>query len=295
MAWIKLVFDVDTPAAEPLADRLTALGAVATSLLDAGDEPVLEPKPGELRLWPNTRVLGLFQADADIDRVSAALAGADLQTGRPPRYYQEILEDKDWCRAWLEHFKPMQFGPRLWVVPTAHHPPDPTAVNLRLDPGLAFGTGTHPTTALCLTWLAQQALTGRTVLDFGCGSGILAIAALLLGAKHALGVDIDPQAHIASKANAALNGVAGRLSLIPDDQHAQADTVVANILANPLIELAPRLASMLTPGNTLALSGLLHTQVERVSAAYRPWFDLNPPVQREDWALISGVRRHTAY
>lgn len=293
MAWIKLVFDVAATAAEPLADQLMTLGAVATSLLDAGNEPILEPKPGELRLWPNTRIMGLFQADADIDRVIAALT--DRQTDHPLRYHQEILEDKDWRRAWLEHFKPMRFGRRLWVVPTAHRPPDPTAVNLRLDPGLAFGTGTHPTTALCLTWLAQQPLIDRTVLDFGCGSGILAIAALLLGAKHALGVDIDPQAHIASRANAALNGVADRLSLIADDQQVQADTVIANILAHPLIELAPRLASTLAPGNTLALSGLLHTQAECVSTAYRPWFDLNPPVQHEDWVLISGVRRHTAH
>ena len=293
MAWIKLIFEVEATAVEPFTDRLMTLGAVAASLLDAGDDPILEPKPGELRLWSNTRVLALFPADAAIDRVIAGLA--DHPSGRPPAYRQEILEDQDWSRTWLDHFQPMQFGRRLWVVPTAHRPPDPTAVNLRLDPGLAFGTGTHPTTALCLTWLAQQPLIDRTVLDFGCGSGILAIAALLLGAKHALGVDIDPQAHIASRANAALNGVADRLSLIADDQQVQADTVIANILAHPLIELAPRLASTLAPGNTLALSGLLHTQAECVSTAYRPWFDLNPPVQHEDWVLISGVRRHTAH
>lgn len=289
MAWIKLIFEVEATAVEPFTDRLMTLGAVAASLLDAGDDPILEPKPGELRLWSNTRVLALFPADAAIDRVIAGLA--DHPSGRPPAYRQEILEDQDWSRTWLDHFQPMQFGRRLWVTPTAHPPPDPTAVNLRLDPGLAFGTGAHPTTALCLEWLEQQPLTDRTVLDFGCGSGILAIAALLLGAKHALGIDSDPQAHSASRANAALNGVADRLSLIPDDHPAQADALVANILANPLIELAPRLASTLTPGGPIALSGILRSQAEPVTAAYRPWFDLNAPVQREDWVLISGVRR----
>jgi ribosomal protein L11 methyltransferase len=289
--WHQLAITVDESWAEPVSDFLANLGAVAVSFEDAGDQPLFEPKPGETPVWRQTKVIGLFDADADTDRVQDAIANEFGE--RVLQYQLEDLEDRAWERAWLDHFQPMRFGRRLWICPTGFEPPEPQAVNVVLDPGLAFGTGTHATTALCLEWLDGQDLQGKTVIDYGCGSGILAVAALKLGAAKAYGVDIDPQALTASEENARKNGVEHHLRLgYPREIAAvRADVVVANILATPLIELAAEIGEKVLPGGRLALSGILAAQIESVRAAYVSQFDFSPPVLREEWALLTGIRR----
>jgi ribosomal protein L11 methyltransferase len=234
----------------------------------------------------------LFGSGADRDLLLAALHGR-LGGGRPDRVRWREVGDRDWARAWMDRFRPMRFGRRLWICPGGLPAGEPDAVRLELDPGLAFGTGTHPTTAMCLEWLDSQALAGRRVVDYGCGSGILGLAALKLGAASVLAVDLDPQALLATRENAARNGleagltVSEELNLAPDC----ADILVANILAGPLIELAPGLAAAVRPGGEIALSGVLEAQAAAVTAAYRPWFHIGPFVLREGWTLISGRRR----
>jgi ribosomal protein L11 methyltransferase len=288
--WRQLAITVDESLAEPVSDLLSNLGAVSVSFEDAGDQPLFEPRPGETPVWRQTKVIGLFDADANTNRIRNSVAN---QFGERVLQYQlEDLEDRVWERAWLDHFQPMRFGQRLWICPTGFEPPEPVAVNVVLDPGLAFGTGTHPTTALCLEWLDGQDLAGKTVIDYGCGSGVLAVAALKLGAAKAYGVDIDPQALTASDENARKNGVEDRLALgYPRELAAvRADVLVANILATPLIELAAEISEKVRPGGSLALSGILATQVENVRAAYASQFDFCPPVVREEWALLTGAK-----
>lgn len=289
--WHQLAITVDESGAELISDFLANLGAVAVSFEDAGDQPLFEPKPGETPVWRRTKVIGLFDANAAMDRVRDAIANEFGE--RVLQYRLEDLEDRAWERAWLDHFQPTRFGRRLWICPTGFEPPEPQAVNVLLDPGLAFGTGTHPTTALCLEWLDGQYLQGKTVIDYGCGSGILAVAALKLGAAKAYGVDIDPQALTASGENARKNGVEHHLRLgYPREIAAvRADVVVANILATPLIELAAEIGEKVRAGGRLALSGILAAQVESVRAAYVSQFDFSPPVLREEWALLTGIRR----
>src|SRR5690606_5929861 len=251
-------------------------------------------------LWQQTRVTGMFPADADVDGIRAVLLAA-LELEHLPPHRVEILEDRDWTREWLKDFRPLRFGERLWVVPTAYTPPEPAAVNLVLDPGLAFGTGTHPTTALCLEWLDAQArrdALGGRVLDYGCGSGILTVAAALLGATHVIATDIDPQALTATRDNAARNGVIGRVSLcLPEGLDAACagetvDMVVANILARPLVELAAPIAARLGPGGHIALAGLLRSQADEVIAAYRAQgIALAIEAEREGWVRLAGSRR----
>ena len=232
---------------------------------------------------------------SDVDVLLLLPDDASLLTGSPlPEHHSEVIEDQDWERSWMDNFQPMRFGQRLWIVPSWHAAPEPNAVNLLLDPGLAYGTGTHPTTALCLEWLDGQDLTDSNVLDFGCGSGILAIAALLLGAKEAVGTDIDVQALEASRDNAGRNNIAeGKFPLyLPEDlPQVQADVLVANILAGPLVSLAPQLSSLVKPGGRLALSGILAEQGEDVAAAYAKDFELDPIANRDGWVRISGRRR----
>ncbi len=273
-------------------EALEDLGAGAVTYSDAGDSPVLEPAPGETPLWPATLVTALFDDTLDEDALSAGLRAA-LELDELPAWRVETLADRAWEREWLRDFHPMRFGQRLWVCPTGSVVEDPDAVVLDMDPGLAFGTGTHATTALCLEWLDAARIAGRRVLDYGCGSGILAIAALLLGAGEATATDIDPQALTATRANAARNDVAGRLGVAAPDELGDTafDVVLANILAAPLAALAPRLAGLTRGGGEIVLSGILASQADEIRAAYEPWFEIAPAVAREDWIMISGRRR----
>ncbi len=250
MPWIQLKINTTGNDAETLSDALIESGAVSVTFLDTHDNPVFEPLPGETLLWGDTDAIGLYDAETNMEDVVAMLENEPL-LGKGFVHKIEQLEDKDWEREWMDNFHPMRFGERLWICPSWRDVPDPTAVNVMLDPGLAFGTGTHPTTAMCLQWLDSLDLTDKTVIDFGCGSGILAIAALKLGAKHVVGIDIDPQAIQASRDNAERNGVSERLSLyLPKDQpeNLSADVVVANILAGPLRELAPLISVLPVAG-----------------------------------------------
>jgi len=267
------------------------LGAMSVSLADAADEPLLEPAPGETPLWQAVRLRALFDQGKDPAMLAATLAavlglGAESVT-------VEHVEDRAWEREWLKDFRPMGFGRRLWVCPAGQRPEKPAAVVLELDPGLAFGTGTHPTTALCLEWLDGAIQGGERVLDYGCGSGILALAALKLGAGRACAFDIDPQALRATRDNAAKNGleqridIAGRAAGIAG----RFDVILANILSGPLIALAPGLASRADGGGALVLAGLLSAQACEVAQAYRPWFDIGPMAEREGWVLLAGRRR----
>lgn len=292
MPWIQIKINSSGANAEELSDALMETGAVSVTFQDTHDTPVYEPMPGETRLWGDTDVIGLFDAESDMEGVIAELSRHPL-LGENFRHKIEQIEDKDWEREWMENFHPMRFGERLWICPSWRDVPDPDAVNVMLDPGLAFGTGTHPTTSLCLTWLDGLDLAGKTVIDFGCGSGILAIAALKLGAAQAIGIDIDPQAIQASRDNAERNGVADRLSLyLPHQQpeNLQADVVVANILAGPLRELAPLIRVLPKSGGYLGLSGVLESQAESVCEAYVTHFALDPVAVKEEWCRITGVK-----
>lgn len=291
MPWIQIKLSATEQTAEAISDVLIEeAGALSVTFLDAKDTPVFEPKLGETKLWGETDIVALYDAQTDMDAVVAILKASPLLGENFPHHIEQ-LEDKDWERAWMENFKPMRFGKRLWVCPSWCETPDPDAVNIMLDPGLAFGTGTHPTTALCLEWLDGLDLTDKTVIDFGCGSGILSLAALLLGAKKVIGIDIDPQALEASQANALRNGVADRLELflpVNQPQDLQADIVVANILAGPLRELAPLIKTLIAPQGKLALSGILDTQAESVADCYRDILTVNEITEREQWCRITA-------
>jgi len=268
---------------------LLAHGAQSVSYLDAADDPVLEPAPGATPLWPRTRTVGLFDDKTDLAPAIAALR-ATLPDGTAAIITTAMLDEQEWVRLWLRDCVPLKFGERLWVCPREKAVREPGAVTVLLDPGLAFGTGTHPSTALCLDWLARADLAGRSVLDYGCGSGLLAIAALKLGAARATGVDIDPQALIATRENADENGVTDRLTVVDAARFAPEpfDVVVANILANPLVELAPRLAGCVAPGGALVLAGVLDRQADEVMAAYRPWLTFAAPALKDGWARLAG-------
>ena len=292
MPWLQIRLAITPDQASALEDQLLELGAVSVTFMDAEDQPIFEPDLGTTPLWSHTHLLALFEDGTDGDAVLAHLSL--LRGGELPEHQVERIEDQDGERSWMDNFHPTRFGRRLWIVPSWHQAPEPDAVNLLLDPGLAFGTGTHPTTALCLEWLDGQDLNDCTVLDFGCGSGILAIAALLLGAPRAVGTDIDPQALEASRDNAARNGIdPARFPVyLPADLPPQAaDVVVANILAGPLVQLAPTITAQVAPGGRLALSGILAEQAEEVRAAYAGAFELDPTAEKDGWVRISGVRR----
>ncbi|WP_404365174.1 50S ribosomal protein L11 methyltransferase [Marinobacter sp.] len=296
MPWIQLKIPADPDNADQLEDLLMELGADAVSMEDAADQPLYEPDPGTTPLWHRTCVTGLFDATHDIEQLCGQVHDAWHQRTQQslPEIDISLVEDRDWERAWMEDFKPLRFGERLWIVPSWHDAPDPAAANLLLDPGLAFGTGTHPTTALCLEWLDGHEVEGSQVIDYGCGSGILGLAALLLKAHHVIGVDTDPQALEASRENARRNQVAPEkldLYLPGDEPDTTADLVLANILAQPLIMLAPRLASKVRSGGDIVLSGILSSQAREVMEAYEPWFVMDEPEQREEWVRLAGRRR----
>ncbi|MGE6098526.1 50S ribosomal protein L11 methyltransferase [Aeromonas salmonicida] len=291
MPWIQIRINATAKTADKVSNMLLGRGAQAVTFMDAQDVPVYEPLPGETPLWGETEVMGLFDAETD---PAPTIAFFQQIFGEDVGYKVEQLEDKDWVREWMDHFHPMQFGERLWICPSWRDVPNPDAVNVMLDPGLAFGTGTHPTTALCLQWLDGLDLAGKTVVDFGCGSGILGIAALKLGAARVIGIDIDPQAIQASHDNAERNGVAGQIELyLPADQpqDVEADVVVANILAGPLRELAPLIAGHGKAGSLMALSGVLESQAPELKTIYGQWFDMDPTAVKEEWCRLSG-RKH---
>ncbi|OKY26952.1 50S ribosomal protein L11 methyltransferase [Thalassotalea sp. PP2-459] len=293
MPWIQLRLSANEETAEKYSDWLMACGAQAVTFIDAKDTPIYEPLPGdEVLYWANTVVMGLYDASHDMDAVVNYLQGIHPDK-KNMKFKLEQLEDKDWEREWMDNFHPMKFGEKLWICPSWREVPEPDAVNVMLDPGLAFGTGTHPTTALCLTWLDSLDLTGKTVVDFGCGSGILSLAALKLGAKEVIGIDIDPQALQASKENAKRNGVEKRLSLyLPQDQPTlKADIVVANILAGPLRELAPTITAFLASSSKLALSGVLEAQAKSLQEIYSQWCEMDPIAVQEEWVRLSGTSR----
>lgn len=295
MPWLRFSLNVRADEAPRFEQALLEAGAVSVTLEDAADQPVYEPAPGTTPLWNHTRVVGLFEADTDADAVVQALC-AVLHVATLPPYQVETLEDREWVRAWMDDFRPMRFGSRLWVVPSGYEAPDPQGVNILLDPGLAFGTGTHPTTALCLEWLDAHPPLGKLVVDYGCGSGILGIAALKSGARHVWAVDNDPQALVATEDNAQKNGIAlSDLYPCEPDQlpPLAADLILANILAEPLIALAPHLAGLTAPGGCIVLSGILESQADQVRQTYAAWFDMAAPTVREGWVRLEGKRRTT--
>ena len=255
-------------------------------LEDAGNQPLLEPAPGETPMWAYARLSALFPVSSDTEEIYSRL----VQLGYTGLTWAR-LDDQEWERAWLDDFEAMQFGHRLWVCPgDLPHPED--ALVVELDPGLAFGTGSHPTTALCLEWLDAEIQPGDSLIDYGCGSGILSVAAARLGADHVVAVDIDPQALIATRDNATRNNVSGKIEAsMPGDLELQpADVLIANILAQPLIDLAARFAQLVRPGGRIVLSGILDDQAEGVARVYREWFDLDELIYRTGWARITGIR-----
>ncbi len=287
--WLQAHLTVDKSRAPLIELLFENLGAVAITLGDAGDEPMLEPGPGETPLWQATRITGLFEGDTDVDALRSAINQA-LNTDSSRSLTLERLEDRDWERAWMDRFHPMRFGERLWIRPGGQEIDQEDAVIIDLDPGLAFGTGTHPTTALCLSWLDAHEVRDKTVIDFGCGSGVLAIAALKLGARSAIAVDHDPQAVLATRDNAERNRVADRIEVLHSDdfQARPADLVLANILANILVDLSPQILHLVNPGGQLVMSGILQAQWEAVARAYADQIEFEPPETRDDWVLLHG-------
>ncbi|MDB1122736.1 50S ribosomal protein L11 methyltransferase [Vibrio algarum] len=294
MPWIQIKLNATAQNAMQIGDMLSdKTDALSVTFLDAKNTPVFEPLPGETRLWGETDIVALYDAEVDTTWVIEQIKNSGLFADNFA-YKVEQLEDKDWEREWMDNFHPMKFGERLWICPSWRDIPDPTAINVMLDPGLAFGTGTHPTTSLCLEWLESIDLEGKTVIDFGCGSGILAIAAIKLGANKVIGIDIDPQAILASKENAKRNGVEDQLELfLPENQPEGlvADVVVANILAAPLRELSPVIKGLVKSKGLLAMSGVLDTQAEDVANYYRDQLNIDPIAEIQEWCRISGVKK----
>lgn len=297
MAWLTLIVDTDAKHAEGLSDALLEHGALSVDLLDADadtpDEQAIFGEPGEPPpgVWQHNRVSALFDADKDVTAILRA-AASDIGLKQLPEYRIETLADNDWVRLTQSQFEPIPISARLWIVPTWHTPADPSAINIVLDPGLAFGTGSHPTTRLCLRWLDSNLLGGESVLDYGCGSGILAIAALKLGAARAVGVDVDAQAVTASRDNAIANKIENVSFYLPNAAPKNTyDLVVANILTNPLRLLAPLLADATRPGGQIVLSGILEAQAQDVMNIYQQWFELNAPIFEDGWSCLSGRKR----
>ena len=297
MSWLTLTVHAEASYAEALGEALLAHGALSVDMLDADadtpDEQAIFGEPGEptSAVWQHNLVNALFEEDADVASILQACC-RELGLAAVPEHKVATLEENDWVRLTQSQFEPIPISQRMWIVPTWHEPSDPAAINIALDPGLAFGTGSHPTTRLCLRWLDANIRSGEAVLDYGCGSGILAIAALKLGAGSAVGVDVDAQAVQASRDNAAANHVSAQFFL-PDGAPAarQYDVVVANILTNPLRMLAPLLAGATKAGGRIVLSGILAEQAEDVMKIYAQWFNLAPPIMDEGWACVSGVKR----
>ncbi len=291
MPWLQINIISPRKLAEKLEDALLESGAVSVTLQDNADQPIFEPGLGETPLWDNVRITGLYDAEVDTaaaTKIASNIFGADL-----PPFTWELLEDKDWEREWMKNFHAIRCGERLWICPSWQTPPEPDKVNLMLDPGLAFGTGTHPTTFMCMQWIDQQNFTDLDIIDYGCGSGILGIATLLMGAKKVIGVDIDPQALLATTENARRNKLpidAMPVYLPCDCPKINADVMLANILAGPLAQLAPTLSEMTKIGGKICLSGILAVQAETVKAAYVRWFDFDPVTHQEEWVRLTATK-----
>jgi ribosomal protein L11 methyltransferase len=294
--WLQLRMDTRRSQVEQLEELMLSTGAVAVTMEDNADEPVLEPGVGETPLWGQIRLSGLYDAGTNMEDTLAAFP-AELVAQSQHRV--EILEDKDWERQWMQHYQAMQFGDKLWVCPSWLPPPDPSATTVLLDPGLAFGTGTHPTTALCLTQLSSMDLRGKQVVDYGCGSGILAVAAIKLGAAHALCIDNDPQALAATEDNARRNSIdisQYRVAGPEKDTTAHSgtvDLVIANILAGPLLELSDRLLAFLKPGGTLMLSGLIESQAMALCEHYSDRIEIEIAGETDGWICLRGALSDT--
>jgi ribosomal protein L11 methyltransferase len=291
MSWLQVHIDLGNIRPEPVEEALVQLGATSIEYRDGGGEPIWEPAPGTAPLWVKTRVAALFDRDASQTKVLLAVAGSVAPAPMPEVRFS-FVEDEDWISRWKRGLEPTRHGSKLWICPPGMPCPDTRGIRVTLAPGLAFGTGSHPTTALCLDWLAEQTCDDQSVLDFGCGSGILAIAALALGARTATAVDIDEQALTATRENASQNLGSERLQICPANRLALRepfDIVVANILSNTLIELAPVMRRHCESGTRIALSGILTDQVPDVCCAYASWVEFEPPVEREDWAILFGV------
>jgi ribosomal protein L11 methyltransferase len=290
MPQLALTLTLDGLDAERVEESCFEFGALAVSYTDQRDDPILEPAPGEFRPWPHSRLQALFPFETSPEELIAGLS--HVLRVEPARFQVETLADKVWEREWLRDFHPMCFGQRLWVSPHHAHVHTQGAVVVKLDPGLAFGTGTHATTAMCLAWLDEHAAGGHLAIDYGCGSGVLAVAAVKLGARAAHAFDIDPQALTATRDNAAANDVGGQVHVVEHDADlpAGADILLANILCGPLCELAPRFAALTRAGGRIVLAGLLSTQADEVIRAHEPWFDVVPFATREGWTALSGVR-----
>jgi len=296
VAWRQFVMNLGALDPEAVEEIFVRFGASSVTMTDAGDNPVLEPGPGETPLWTDTLITGMFSPDVDLSLFEDKLLD-ELGLTELPTHRTENLEDRAWEREWLKDFGPMQFGRRLWIHPKGSEPSSDDIAVIHLDPGLAFGTGTHATTALCLEWLDGLSMEGKSMLDYGCGSGVLAIAALRLGCETATGMDIDPQALIATRQNANDNNVAEKLTVLgaPDEIRGTFDVVVANILAGPLVQFAESITLTIRERGMLALSGVLCEQADEVMAAYGPWIDFDEPVFREqdgqEWSRLTGKRR----
>lgn len=293
MAWHQLSVITEENTAPEVADFFSELGAVSVTYMDAEDQPVYEPAIGETKIWRLTQVIALFELEIEPELVKTLLFSKFEQLSED-NWFAEVLQDQVWERAWMEHYHPMKFGDSLWVCPTGQEKSEEGTVCMVLDPGLAFGTGTHPTTALCLEWLATHDLSDKTVIDYGCGSGILAVAAVLLGAKDVIGVDIDPQAIIATQANAEKNGVQNKIKCYLPEQFTprQTDIVLANILANPLCEMSESISALLKPEGQLVLSGILNEQADLVLSAYQQYgVQFQPVASQEDWCRLDGINR----
>jgi len=290
MEWLQAWLNISKADVGVVEETLQSCGAMSVSIQDAAREILLEPAPGEHPVWDAVKVIALFPADSDVGHIAKVVRRVLPDTD--PDIHFEPLEDRDWSNTWRDSFQSMCFGDHLWVCPVGESPSDPGALVVSMDPGLAFGTGTHTTTALCLEWLDANPPVGKQVIDYGCGSGILAIAACKLGASEVMGVDIDPQAIQATQENARRNKVLGALcAVLPDYLETDpVDLVLANILANPLIGLADRLSGLVKQGGRIVMTGILAEQAEDVMAAYREWFVFEEPVCREEWVLLVGSK-----
>lgn len=293
MAWVSVILETDCAHAEALADALMEGGALSATIEDAAagtnEETPQFGEPGSITTpgWERSRIAALFEPDADI-AAAVLVASREADLTEAPTYTTEAVEEQNWVQLTQSQFEPIRVSQRLWIVPSWHTAPDPDAINLVLDPGMAFGTGSHPTTRLCLEWLERTVTAGQSLLDYGCGSGILAITAAKLGATPVDGVDIDPQAVVAAEANAERNDVSTRFAVSDQPISGQFDIVVANILANPLKALAPAICGHVCPGGQLALSGILEEQAEELIGIYADWLPMHVADTREGWVCLTG-------